>query len=430
MAAKGKILIVDDEKDIRFLMREILEDEGYVVAEAPHSEAAYAEIAAHGMPDLVILDIWLENSDRDGMEILADLKKRSRTLPVLMISGHGNIEMAVKAIKFGAYDFIEKPFNTDRLLHLVTRALEASRMRTISGAHVSITAQTPEMQAVMKAAQKAAAGDARVLVTGPWGTGRTHLARFIHQESGRAGKSCIVVPCASAEASLLKELLAGEGTVILRDAQDLPQPMQTELLARLNAKPEARVIATATPALDSLRAGGRFLPDLYERLSVVTIALPPLECRRGDVCDMCATIISESLTAHGMAGVVKIADDAAALLRGRGWQGQAAELRALCQLAAVRMATEGAYELCARHLGELATAAGAAASHDSGIAAEWLATDLRAAREAFERWYFENLMQRFDGNVSQVAAFAGMDRTALHRKLKALKDGEDAEAAA
>lgn len=407
MAGKGKILIVDDEKDIRFLLKEILGDEGYVVADAPHSEAAYAEIAK-GMPDLVILDIWLENSDRDGMEILADLKKKSRTLPVLMISGHGNIEMAVKAIKLGAYDFIEKPFNTDRLLNLVTRAMESGRLRR-SGAAVQLIGQSPEMQAIQKTAAKAAQGDARVLVTGAWGSGREHLVRWIHQESPRASKPFITLDCGQADAHALNDAVVrtGEGTLLLADVHRLDAALQAAVLAQLNAKSDARIMATSLPRLKD----SGFLPDLYERLSVTTIALPPLADRRSDIPDLAVDFIGEGTT---------ITDEAALALKSREWPGHVAELKALMAMAAVRMAIEGATELAVRHIAGDASAPAASSGQS-----EWLAQDLRTARESFERWYFDNLMQRFDGNVSQVASFAGMDRTALHRKLKALKEGGD-----
>lgn len=403
--SRGRILVVDDEKDIRFLISEILTDDGYAVAEAPHSEAAFAEIAK-AAPDLVILDIWLENSDRDGMEILAELKKTQPQIPVLMISGHGNIEMAVKAIKLGAYDFIEKPFNTDRLLHLVNRAVESSRLRR--GAplgNVSLVSTTPEMQAVQKAAQKAAHGDARVMISGPWGSGRTHLARWIHQESARASKPFITMTATDPLNDMLA--LAGEGTLLVREVQNLPADAQAALLAKLNGKMDARVIATASPDVKA-----KILPDLYGRLSVASIVLPPLEERRGDIADLVIAFMGEGYT---------LADDASVILKRRNWAGQLAELKALCAMASVRMALAGDLEFRASHIGVDAPQEASAAGTPQE---EWLGSDLRTARESFERWYFENLMERFDGNVSKVADFAGMDRTALHRKLKALKDGE------
>lgn len=417
---KGKILIVDDEKDIRFLLREILEDEGYAVGEAPHSEAAFAEFAKM-QPDLVILDIWLENSDRDGMEILADLKKKTRTLPVLMISGHGNIEMAVKAIKLGAYDFIEKPFNTDRLLHLVTRALESGRLRRASSTSaVTIAAGSPEMQTVLKAAQKAAQGEARLLITGPWGSGRSHLARFIHQESARAAKPFVSLWCNDLD---IHEAFtaADEGTLVLRDIQTLSSQAQNELLARLNAKPNVRVIATTDRDLGMEPS---FSSDLLGRLSVMNIALPALDDRRGDIAELAHTFIQECFAACGMASEPRLSDAVLANLRRSGWPGQIAELRTLCQMAAMRMFLDKAEEALEKHF-TFETAP--ALSLGGTPLKDWMGTDLRSAREAFERWYFENLMEKFNGNVAQVAEFAGMDRTALHRKLKALKDGDEAE---
>lgn len=407
MASKANILIVDDEKDIRFLLSEILGDEGYAVAEAAHSEAAFAAIAANGMPDLVILDIWLENSDRDGMEILADLKKRSRNTPVLMISGHGNIEMAVKAIKLGAYDFIEKPFNTDRLLNLVRRALESSSLRrNTSAGSLFLVTSGPEMQTVQKTAAKAATGETRVLITGAWGAGRTHLARWIHQESPRNSKPFVTLACERADTADINDAFtkAGEGTIVFEDVQMLSPESQTLLLGRLNAKPDARILATSSP-------NPKILPDLFERLSVTTIALPNLDDRKSDIPELALALLGDGFT---------IAEDAGMALKRRAWPGQVAELRALIGMAQIRMALENTKELKAAHLD---TGAAPAAQSGEAAPAEWLATDLRTAREAFERWYFDHLMDKFDGNVSKVADFAGMDRTALHRKLKSLKEG-------
>lgn len=427
MAGKGNILIVDDEKDIRYLIREILEDEGFTVAEAPHSEAAHAEIAKSGMPDLVILDIWLENSEQDGMEILADLKKRARNLPVIMISGHGNIEMAVKAIKLGAYDFIEKPFNIDRLLHLVNRAMESSRLRRAAPVStVSVVATTPDMQAVVKAAQKAAQGEARLIITGAWGSGRGHLARWIHQESARAGKPFITVASAEMDSGAIADQIAAaaDGTLVFRDIQLLSTDAQAVLLAKLNGKPAMRIMATAAPDIDERRKAGSFSSDLYERLSVVAIALPPLEDRRGDIAELANLFLAENFAQWSIQRQPHLAEDTIAALRRTEWRGQIAELRAACMMAALRMALSGAHDAqAAFFFGDAGLAAPAPQSDNSSLQA-WLGTDLRTAREAFERWYFENLMERFEGNVSQMATFAGMDRTALHRKLKALKEGE------
>lgn len=411
MSDKPRILIVDDEKDIRFLLSEILTDEGYELAQAPHSESAFAEIAKSGLPDLVILDIWLENSEKDGMEILAELKKMSRTLPVLMISGHGNIEMAVKAIKLGAYDFIEKPFNTDRLLHLVNRAMETNRLRKASSSSfVDFIAGSAEMQTVHKAAQKAAASDARLLITGGWGTGRSHLARWIHQESMRCTKAFIAINCMDIDAGRLADAFAqtGEGTLLLQDVQNLSPAAQSALLGKLNNKTDARVITTMLP-------GACVMPDLQGRLAVTGIALPSLTDRRADIPQIAASMLKG----------FTLSDDVAQSLKRREWPGQAAELRAVCAMLEVRARLDQSKEIRMSHMNADPAAGAPAAAHDS-----WLLTDLRTARESFERWYFDNLMERFDANVSQVAEFAGMDRTALHRKLKALKDGDAGEGVA
>lgn len=428
MSAKGRILIVDDEKDIRFLLREILEDEGYDVSDAAHSEAAYADIAAKGMPDLVILDIWLENSDRDGMEILGDLKKRSKSLPVLMISGHGNIEMAVKAIKLGAYDFIEKPFNTDKLLALVARVFTQNNPAQtigVSARKVDFVTVSADMQVTIKAAQKAASGDARVLVTGVWGSGRTHLARYIHQESSRSGRGLTVLHASNLDSKILSAALAQEGGgVVIRDIEQLPAAMQAELLAGLNSKKDVRVMATAGDVIDAMRADGRFMPDLYERLAVVRIAMPPLQSRLADMSDMCLSFISSRFALWGISSKPRIEGVAADALKRMVFDGQAAEFEAFCHGLAARMAVSGQDVITARMI-----QGGGLDDVEARVDDRWLDTDLRTARDAFERWYIEAIMARFDGNVSQAAAYAGMERTAFHRKLKALREGAESEAA-
>lgn len=421
---KGRILIVDDEKDIRTLIREILEDEGYDVHDAPHSEAAYAYIASTGMPDLVILDIWLENSDRDGMEILGDLKKREASLPVLMISGHGNIEMAVGAIKLGAYDFIEKPFNTDRLLHLVSRAMESGAAKREGGrARLNLTSDVPEMQAAIKLAAKAAVGDGRIMITGSGGCGRHYMAAWIHQESGRGSLGCVSVRANGLDAVALEKAItkAGAGTLIIRDVADLPEDTQKSLLKHVSGKMECRIITTAHDGFDG-RSNG-FMADLYDRLAVNVIGLVPLSSRRADVGALATQFVREYLKKWGaLSSGVTISDEAAVFLQGVRYCGHMAQLQSLCAVAAFRLMQDSGQVLLPEHF-----------QMDSGSTTGdekfrvWLAQDLRMARESFERWYFDELSARLEGNISAMASFAGMDRTALHRKLKSLKEGDDVE---
>lgn len=421
MIRKGRILIVDDEKDIRTLIREILEDEGYDVHDAPHSEAAYAYIASAGMPDLVILDIWLENSDRDGMEILGDLKKRDANLPVLMISGHGNIENAVGAIKLGAYDFIEKPFNTDRLLHLVARAMEAGQSKREGGrAKLQLVSEMPDMQAAIKLAAKAASGDGRVLITGPQGAGRHYMAAWIHQESGRGALGCVSVRADGLDSAALERAMskAGAGTLIIRDVANLPEDTQKTLLRLISGKTECRIISTAVAGFDG--RGDGFLADLYDRLAVSVINVTPLSSRRLDVANLATQFVREYLKKWGITptGVV-LSDDGVAFLQNMRFGSHMAELQSVCAVAAFRLMQSGGQTLLPEHFQTEVSQAQSAGLDD--MFRGWLMQDLRVARESFERWYFDELAERFEGNISAMATFAGMDRTALHRKLKSLK---------
>lgn len=431
MTAKARILIVDDEKDIRFLIREILEDEGYEVSEAPHSESALSQFSKTSH-DLVILDIWLQNSDMDGMEILAEINKRNPAIPILMISGHGNIELAVKAIKLGAYDFIEKPFHTDRLLLMVTRALEQTRLKTQNSHLIRQTGQGAAQQPatalfthvsadVARQAQKAAQSDARLLISGAWGSGRTYLARWVHQNSVRADRLLSVLSCRIATAPEISRALhdPATGTLVLQDVEFLSPEGQGVLRAALAQsaaeKPIVRIIATLDPS-----SGQNLSSDLRDRLGVLQLHMPRLRDHRADVPPLFTKLVSQWLTRWHLPDSVQLLEQTDIWLRQHDWPGEIQELKSLAGLVAVQLAVTGNRNIMLSHVAVSQAGQSGSVKRDGPDTQAWLSQDLRQAREAFEKWYFDSQLQRFSGNISQMAGFVGMDRTALHRKLKNL----------
>ncbi len=426
--AKAKILIVDDETDIRALISDILEDEGFTVAQAAHSEAAFAAFAKD-RPDLVILDIWLENSDRDGMQILTELKRTAPDLPVLMISGHGNIEMAVKAIRLGAFDFIEKPFNTDRLLLQIRRALEAAHLRrenttlkNVAALGTRVAGSSGMTRSLLTAARKAAEGEGRVLITGPRGTGRSTLARLVHSQSSRALQPLYVQDCRKLQPQDLANVIqtAQAATLLLENVEHMAPETQTALLTAIAAKPDIRIISIAGLEFKENPTKNGFKGDLYARLSVVTLETASLADHAADIPEIAADILQAMAERAGENQPYTLDEQAVLALKCRHWPGNIEELKLTVELAALKAAIAGRRTITATDMDNDGQGGDAPSLN--------LELDMRSAREDFERRYLEAQLARFDGNISLVAAHVGMDRTALHRKLKSLA-GEGEEAA-
>lgn len=426
--AKAKILIVDDETDIRALISDILGDEGFAVAQAAHSEAAFAAFT-RDRPDLVILDIWLENSDRDGMQILAELKRMAPDLPVLMISGHGNIEMAVKAIRLGAFDFIEKPFNTDRLLLQIRRALEAAHLRrenttlkNVAALGTRVAGSSGLTKNLLAAARKAAEGEGRILITGPRGTGRSTLARLIHSQSARALQPLYVQDCRTLQPDALANVFqtAQAATLLLENLGHMSSETQAALLQAIAGKPDIRIISIADTGFRENAVHAGFKGDLQARLSVVALETAPLADRSAEIAEIAADILAAAAERSGDAAPFTVDDGALLALKCRTWPGNIEELKLTLELAALKAAVENRKTITASDL----------EGSDNGSSGSPLnlELDMRSAREDFEKRYLEAQLARFDGNISLAAAHVGMDRTALHRKLKALA-GEGEEAA-
>ena len=460
----SSILITDDEKDIRELIGDILKDEGYSIRLASNSDECMAEINAEP-PALMILDIWLKDSRMDGIDILKTVKRDNPDIPIVIISGHGNIEIAVAAIKQGAYDFIEKPFNIDQLMVVVSRAMETSRLRRENadlrrrdGASAEMLGSSSSFKALKAQLEKVTKSNGRVMLAGPAGSGKEMAARFIHSNSGRAAAPFISVSSASVEPERMEEVLFGRetaergvekglleqghgGVVYFDEVADMPLGTQSKILRVLTeqqftrvggsdkVRVDLRVISSTTRDLRAEIAAGRFRQELYDRLNVVPIAVPSLEERREDIPELTRFFIDMFHRTQGLP-LRSLTPEAEAMLQTMQWPGNVRQLRNVIERVLILGDSAGLIE--AREL------PGQESGGDTGgrmvLGGAMATLPLREAREVFEREYLLTQINRFGGNISRTAGFVGMERSALHRKLKSLgvvgghKGGADGEA--
>ena len=451
----SEILVVDDEGDIRDLISGILSDEGYKTRTAGDSESALAAVRAR-RPQLVILDIWLQGSKLDGIQVLDILKREQADLPVVMISGHGTIETAVASIKKGAYDFIEKPFKVDWLLHVVERALEAARLKREvqelklkAGDDGELVGQSSSIAQLRALVEKIAPTNSRVLISGPAGSGKEVAARLIHARSRRAGNAFVAINCATmAPERIEMELfgvenaegprktglfeLAHNGTLYLDEVSDMPLETQGKILRVLidqtftriggtnRVQVDARVICSTTRDLRVETEAGRFREDLYHRLNVVPVRVPSLAERRDDIPPLISHFMKR-LSAAGGLPTRTVGDDAMAVLQAHSWPGNVRQLRNIVERLLI-LASDDLTEAVTADL--LPTDLGNNGGWNGGKGGDLvISLPLREAREIFERDYLVAQINRFGGNISRTAAFIGMERSALHRKLKSLGVG-------
>jgi two-component system, NtrC family, nitrogen regulation response regulator NtrX len=448
------ILIVDDEADIRDLVAGILDDEGHRTRTASSSDEALKAIEAR-RPHLVFLDIWLQGSRLDGLQVLTLIREQHPDLPVVMISGHGNIETAVSAIKAGAYDFIEKPFKADRLVLVAQRALEASRLkrevkelRAHSVQAIRIAGRSSIMNAFRQNIERVAATNARVLITGAPGSGKELAARTLHSASARANGPFIVINAATITPDNMESELFGVesgegrlrrvgaleeahgGSLYIDEIADMPRETQNRILRVLvdqnfqrvggNARVhvDVRIISSTSRDLAQEIAEGRFREDLFHRLSVVPVRVPSLSERREDVPELIEFFMDQYCSSTGLPKRV-IAPDAMAVLQSHNWPGNVRQLRnnveRIMILASGLPDAEVTADLLPAEIGALVPATPGGAGGE-----KLLGMPLREAREIFEREYLVAQIARFSGNISRTAEFIGMERSALHRKLKSL----------
>ena len=449
------ILIVDDESDIRLLVSGLLADEGYQTRDAANSDQALEEINAR-RPSLVLLDIWLTNSRLDGLEILAAVKRDHPHVPVVMMSGHGNIETAVTAIKHGAYEFIEKPFQADRLLLVVERAIESARMRreldelkARAGAEEELIGGSSVMHQLRQSVERVAATGSRVLITGPAGAGKEVVARLLHKQSKRAAGPFVVLNCAAMHPERMEAELFGldnpaqhlhkigtfeqahGGTLVLDEVADMPLETQGKIVRVLQEQTfervggvgkrvevDVRVMATTNRDLQAEIAAGRFREDLFYRLNVVPLRLPALRDRREDIPMLAKHFMAKAAQTAGMS-LRPIGEDAMAALQAYDWPGNVRQLRNVMDWLLIMAPGEPREPIRADMLPpEIGAITPAVLRWEKS--SEIMTLPLREAREVFEREYLLAQVTRFAGNISRTAAFVGMERSALHRKLKSL----------
>ncbi|WP_186398736.1 sigma-54 dependent transcriptional regulator [Stappia sp. P2PMeth1] len=448
------ILIVDDEADIRDLIAGILDDEGYKTRTAGDSDSALAAIKER-RPSMVVLDIWLQGSRLDGLELLDAIKAQDPDLPVVIISGHGNIETAVSAIKRGAYDYIEKPFKADRLVLITERALEASslkreikQLRQRSGDAPELLGASSAMNNLRHTIERVAPTNSRVLIIGPSGAGKELAARTIHAMSQRARNPFVVINAATITPERMEEELFGiedtdgrirkvgameeahGGTLYIDEVADMPYETQGKILRVLvdqtftrvggvgKVSVDIRILSSSARNLDSEISEARFREDLFHRLGVVPLQVPPLADRRDDIPDLVRFFMEQISVASGLP-IRKIGEDAMAVLQAHDWPGNVRQLRNNVERLMILTRGDPEAVITADLLpGEIGADVPSLPTNGGGE--HLMALPLRDAREMFERDYLQAQIKRFGGNVSRTAEFVGMERSALHRKLKSL----------
>jgi two-component system nitrogen regulation response regulator NtrX len=451
-----EVLVVDDEADIRELVAGVLEDEGYAVRSAADSSSALDAIDDR-RPSLVLLDVWLQGSKLDGLQLLEQIKKRDATLPVLMISGHGNLDTAVAAIREGAVDFIEKPFKADRLLHLVGRATETDRLRRENvklrqkvGPDDQLDGTSVAINTVRATLKRVAPTGSRVMITGPAGVGKEIAARMIHNWSPRASAPFIVLSAAMMSPDRVEEELFGSeqtgvsrpglleqahgGTIFLDEIADMPLTTQAKILRVLTdqsytrvggqrpVKVDVRVLSATSRNLADEISAGRFREDLYYRLNVVPVRIPPLRERREDIPELVNHFLAR-FAAERRIQTPELSKEAMAALQAHDWPGNVRQLRNIIERTLILTPGDrvGCIEVDLLPP-EIIDSQGSAGLGGASMAI--MGSPLREARESFEREYLKIQIRRFSGNISRTASFIGMERSALHRKLKALGLGD------
>jgi two-component system nitrogen regulation response regulator NtrX len=454
-----EVLVVYDEADIRDLVSGVLEDEGYTVRTAADSTQTL-EAFEERRPSMVLLDVWLQGSRLDGLQLLQEIKRRDPTVPVLMISGHGNLDTAVAAVREGAIDFIEKPFEAERLIYLVDRATDTERMRRENetlrrqaGHEEFLHGSSVAINTVRATLKRVSPTGSRVLITGPAGVGKEIAARMIHNWSPRAKAPFVVLPAAMMSPDRVEEELFGSeidgdvrpgllehahgGTLFLDEIADMPLTTQGKILRVLTdqsysrvggqrpVKVDVRVLSATARNLSEEIAGGRFREDLYYRLNVVPVRIPPLRERREDIPEMVHHFLARFAAERHMT-TPDMSDEAMAALQAHDWPGNVRQLRNIIERTII-LAPGDRVACIDVDLLPPETLENQNAMGGSTAAVAIMGSPLREARESFEREYLKIQIRRFSGNISRTASFIGMERSALHRKLKALGIGDKKE---
>ena len=447
---KREILVIDDNADIRFLICNILTDKGYQLRSAANYEQAVAEIESK-LPSLAIIDIKLDKGDKDGIDLLKKLMNMDRNIPVIMISGHANVQVAVEAIRLGAYEFVEKPFSSEKLLNYVKRAFEITEIKNEKNNaenklfhSFDFIGKSPEIIKISKTIKKLALAESRVLISGETGTGKELVARKIHKSSSRSEKSFIVFNAALLHEKKYEKQLFGEeyndgtidhgvldkannGTLLLDEVSEIPYEIQSNILRtlidqkfkRINGKKDIyvdiRIISSTSKNLKKLIEDKKFREDLYHRLNVVPVHLPPLQSRTEDIPLLIKYFKNKIAEINGVPEAE--IDDNNDLLYSYNWPGNIRELRNLIErltILSMHETKKDTNKLLNDILNENPD------STTNNTLNNSLAYPLKEAREQFETNYLINQLKKNNGNISKTADFIGMERSALHRKLKNL----------
>jgi len=448
----GDILIVDDERDIRELISDILIDEGFTTRLAGTSDGAMSEMNKEA-PSLMVLDIWLKDSEMDGIDILKAVRRDNPDVPVIIISGHGNIEIAVAAIKQGAYDFIEKPFNIDQLMVVITRAMETSRLRRENSdlrrkdvTTTDMVGSSQSYRTLRAQLDKVTKSNGRVMLTGPAGSGKEIAARFVHANSNLAEGPFVTVNSASIEPDRMEEVLFGRestgrgiepglleqahgGIIFFDEIADMPLGTQSKILRVLTeqqfqrvgggdmVRVDLRVISSTTRSLEGEVENGTFRQELFHRLNVVPIDVPSLSERREDIPELADFFIASFNKSQGMP-MRALSDDAIAMLQTMSWPGNVRQLKNVIERVLILGSDKG--DISASEIPGTNNEVEEADENRVVLSGSLATLPLREAREMFEREYLLTQINRFGGNISRTAGFVGMERSALHRKLKSL----------
>lgn len=457
------VLIVDDELDIRDLMSDILVDDGYKPRTACNSTEALIEMQQR-IPSAIILDIWLQDSELDGLGILEVVKKQYPDIPVIMISGHGNIETAISSIKMGAYDYIEKPFKEERILSILRRAVESARLKEENSILKSqntfdtkIIGNSNAVISLKTAIEKVSNAESRVMIQGPAGCGKEVVAKIIHSNSQRRGAPFIKLNAAGIDSENVEEALFGKesctekngikaiksgtfekahgGTLFIDEVSDIPIDVQAKIIKFLQNKcfkrvggstdvhVDVRIISSTSKNLNEQIARGKMREDLYYRLNVVPITIPSLKDRRGDLADIAKHMIEKCAKSLGVAQRY-IAPSALASMELYSWPGNIRQLKNVIEWLLIMAPGNSNDAIISSMLPPEILSKTPIPSLSSDENYDIMGLTLREAREIFEKRYISAQLERFSGNVSKTASFVGMERSAFHRKLKILSINE------
>lgn len=455
--AQNKVVIVDDEKDILELISDIVDDAGFKPIKAKNSQEAFNQISEN-QPEAVILDIWLKDSELDGLGILEFLKKKYSDLPVIMISGHGNIETALRSLKLGAYDYIEKPFKQDKLINTLNKAVETARLakenkelKELNQQVDFLYGESNVIKNLRAEIDRVSKTESRVFIKGEIGVGKEYIAERIHLESRRASNPYVRLDVYNYEEKEVEDIifgtedaggfnsparkvglleLANGGTLYISEIADLPKNVQAKLVKFLtdgkftrvggtkNIEVNVRVVASTNTDIQKKIQEGEFRSDLFSRLNVVELYVPSLAERRDDI-PMVTEYIKNHFCAKYNLPRRRFTNEAFISLQSFDWPGNTRQLMNIVEWLLIMNPGEATDTLKSSMLPKEIVAGSAGDFLENGNK-ELMSLKLRDARQLFERQYLLAQINRFGGNISRTASFVGMERSALHRKLKSL----------